>query len=49
VVTCPKADFEAIKAKQDRYAQIKADRDKKLKQEELNKPISKTEVTAQAD
>lgn len=49
MVTCPKADFEAIKAKQDRYAQIKEDRDKKMKQEELNKPITKIAITAPAD
>ena len=46
VVTCMKVDAEQIKAKQDKYAQIKADAEKRLKLKELDKPIEKENVGA---
>lgn len=44
VVTCMKADAAQIKAKQDKYAKIKADAEKRLKQKELDKPIEKVNI-----
>ena len=49
VVTCPKANFDELVAKDKRYAELREEREKKKKLEELNKPITKAEVVKKTD